>query len=82
MAVLHDAQLADLSILLFCCNPASVFYSAAYTEALFAALTWTALLLLPGHPWAAVALLAAAGGARSNGRWAPPMHCRAGTGME
>jgi phosphatidylinositol glycan class V len=44
--VLKNGELASLAVLLFCCNPASVFYSAAYTEALFAALTWTGLVFL------------------------------------
>lgn len=58
---------ADLALLLFCCNPASVFYSAAYTEAMFAACTWAGLLLLPAHHWAGVAALTAAAATRSNG---------------
>ena len=45
-AVLRNEELSSLSVLLFCLNPASVFYSAAYTEALFAAFTWTGLVLL------------------------------------
>lgn len=63
----RGARLADLSLLLFCANPASVFYSAPYTEALFAACTWAGLLLLPRAHWAGVAALAAAAAARSNG---------------
>jgi phosphatidylinositol glycan class V len=67
LRVLGDAELADLAAILFCFNPASVFYSAVYTEALFAACTWTGLLLLPERHWAGVAALAAAAAARSNG---------------
>jgi phosphatidylinositol glycan class V len=62
-----SSHTADVALLLFCCNPASVFYSAAYSEALFAACTWAALLLLPHHHWAGVAALTAAAAARSNG---------------
>ena len=39
-------SMANLSVLLFCFNPASVFYSAAYSESLFVAATWVGLLLL------------------------------------
>ncbi len=60
-------RVADLAVLFFCCNPASVFYSAAYSEAFFAAATWAGLLLLPRRHWAGVAALAAASAARSNG---------------
>lgn len=60
-------RVVDLSVLFFCVNPASVFFSAPYTEALFAACTWAGLLLLPTHHWAAVAALTAAAAARSNG---------------
>lgn len=58
---------ADMALIFFCCNPASVFYSAAYSEALFAAATWAGLLLLPRRHWAGVAALAAASALRSNG---------------
>jgi phosphatidylinositol glycan class V len=67
-------RLANLSLLFFCCNPASVFYSAAYSESLFAAATWLGLLLLPGRHWAAVGALMVAAAARSNGilgAWSP-----------
>ncbi len=64
---LGSGRLADLAALFFCLNPASVFYSAAYSEALFAAGTWAGLLLLPTHHWAGVAALAVAAAARSNG---------------
>lgn len=77
--VLQNEELASLSVLLFCCNPASVFYSAAYTESLFAACTWTGLVLLTIKNgggtgggsviyWAAgVLLFCLAGATRSNG---------------
>jgi phosphatidylinositol glycan class V len=78
-SVLQNEELASLSVLLFCCNPASVFYSAAYTEALFAAFTWTGLVLLTFKSreskgggnfmyWAVgVLIFAVAGATRSNG---------------
>eukprot|EP01062_Namystynia_karyoxenos_P050363 TRINITY_DN39101_c0_g1_i1.p1 TRINITY_DN39101_c0_g1~~TRINITY_DN39101_c0_g1_i1.p1 ORF type:complete len:324 (+),score=102.73 TRINITY_DN39101_c0_g1_i1:443-1414(+) len=55
-----------------CCalllSPASVFFSACYTEALFAALTFAALRRLgEGRSWTAALLLATATAARSNG---------------
>ena len=70
------SRTADLALLLFCFNPASVFYSAAYSEALFAAATWAGLLLLPDRHWAGVAALTAAAAARSNGILAAwfPLH--------
>jgi hypothetical protein len=35
-AALRDERLATLSVLLFCCSPANVFFSAIYTESPFA----------------------------------------------
>lgn len=67
VTVLRDKHLAATSVLLFCCNPASVFYSAAYTETLFAACTWTGLVLLPSNYLAGVAALTLASAVRSNG---------------
>eukprot|EP00887_Chlorella_sp_A99_P001126 scaffold14.g1126.t1 len=67
LGLLRDRRLADLSLLLFCFNPASVFYSAAYSESLFAGLTFWGMLLLSNSYWASVVLLAAASAARSNG---------------
>jgi GPI mannosyltransferase 2 len=69
--ILKDVGLADLATLMFCFNPASVFYSAAYTEALFAACSWTGVALLSTgtakYYWCGVLLLSAASAARSNG---------------
>jgi GPI mannosyltransferase 2 len=72
-----NEELSSMAVLLFCCNPASVFYSAAYTEALFAACTWAGLVLLTSEGgggskklfyWAAgVLALSLAGATRSNG---------------
>ena len=67
VATLGDDALASLAVVLFCFNPASVFYSAVYSEALFAACTWTGLVLLPRAYWAGVGALIAAAAARSNG---------------
>lgn len=64
---LCNPQLASLSVVLFCFNPASVFYSAVYTEALFAACSWWGLVMLPSRHWIGVGLLALASATRSNG---------------
>ena len=66
--VLGDARLAYVGALLFCFNPASVFYSAAYTESIFGMCTWLgAWMLFTGRFWAGVGWLTTAGLARSNG---------------
>jgi hypothetical protein len=70
LRTLKDKHLAHLSVLLFCLNPASVFYSAAYTEAPYAAASLLGYWLLPTHHWAAVAAFVAASAARSNGEHA------------
>ncbi|KDD73457.1 PIG-V mannosyltransferase, partial [Helicosporidium sp. ATCC 50920] len=63
-----DEWAAAAAVLFFCANPASVFYSAAYTEALFAAAFWTGLLQLHRQRlWAGAVCLAAASTGRSNG---------------
>ena len=67
LRTLRDRRLADLALLLFCANPASVFHSAAYTEPLYAAASFFGLWLLPDRPAAAVATFVAASAARSNG---------------
>lgn len=52
----------------FCLNPASVFYSAAYTESLYAAATFAAMLALEWRAYKGFLLAAAASAAtRSNG---------------
>ena len=49
-------------------SPASVFFIASYTEALFAAATFSGIALrLGGRPWAAALALGAATSLRSNG---------------
>ncbi|KFM25627.1 GPI mannosyltransferase 2 [Auxenochlorella protothecoides] len=65
--VLGDERWADAAVLFFCINPASVFYSAAYTESLFAAFTFWGMLLVYTNPWTAVAAFTLAAMARSNG---------------
>ena len=63
----RDEELAVTSVIFFCFNPASVFYSAVYTESLFTALTWVGMICLPEPFWSAVICFALASAARSNG---------------
>lgn len=44
--VLKDGELSRRAVLLFCFNPASAFYSAAYSESLFTFLTFSGALYL------------------------------------
>ncbi|PSC76827.1 GPI mannosyltransferase 2 isoform A [Micractinium conductrix] len=78
-AEVDAGRVADLALLFFCLNPASVFYSAAYSESVFAAATWAGLLLLPDAHWAGVAAFTVAAAARSNGILAVwfPLHTAA-----
>ena len=62
-----DEQLAALSAILFTCNPASVFYSAVYSESIFALLLFSALSSLAQWPLLAAALFGLSTAARSNG---------------
>jgi GPI mannosyltransferase 2 len=39
-AVFNDRSFADMASLLYCINPASIFFSAVYTESIFALLTF------------------------------------------
>ncbi len=68
--VLKDEALAYRACLLFCLNPASVFFSAPYPEALFSCAAFAAMLAVeargPGG-LAASLLLAAASGVRADG---------------
>ena len=68
--VLKDEYLAYKSALLFCVNPASVFFSAPYSESLFALATFSALLALEAGGEMGLAsgvFLGLATAARSNG---------------
>lgn len=65
--VLKDERTADLATLLYIWNPASVFYSAAYTESIFACAAFTGLYLLSQQPWLATVCLSIASATRSNG---------------
>ena len=66
-AVLEDDRIADLATLLYIWNPASVFYSAAYTESTFACAAFTGLYLLGPQPWLGTVCLSIATATRSNG---------------
>lgn len=58
--------------MLFCVNPASVFYSAAYTESMYAAATFLAMLALEQRAYKLYLLAAATSAAtRSNGARCP-----------
>lgn len=46
VAIMHDSLLAYRGALAFCATPAGVFFSTAYTESIFAALTFGGLLVL------------------------------------
>lgn len=67
--VLRDETLAYHAALLFCLNPASVFFSAPYSEGLFAFLTFSALLFNEMHSSSSFAavMFGLASAARSNG---------------
>lgn len=68
--VVKDKTVVALSVLLFCWNPASVFYSAVYTESLFAFCTWMGLIRVMESSrryWSGVLWLALASSSRSNG---------------
>lgn len=66
--VLQCRRQAALSAVLFCLTPANVFMAAAYSESLFALLTFSAMCQLEkGQPWLSSLLFALATGVRSNG---------------
>lgn len=68
LEVTRSHSLSNLAVIFFCFNPSSVFYSAAYTEALYAAFTWSGLVILHrNYFWGGTFVLAAATGVRSNG---------------
>ncbi len=67
--VLREDYLAYKSALIFCWNPASVFFSAAYSESLYSLMTFCALLRLEragGFAVKTALLLAAASAVRAN----------------
>lgn len=67
--LLSDSQrFSIITVLLFCINPASVFMSAVYTEAVFAFLTFSGLCLLTcSYFWSASFMFSLASATRSNG---------------
>ncbi|KAK7317903.1 hypothetical protein RJT34_02513 [Clitoria ternatea] len=68
LTVLKDPQLALRASILFCFNPASVFYSSIYSESLYALLTFGGMYhFVSGGNDLAVVLFALSGSARSNG---------------
>lgn len=67
--VLGSEIWADYATIFFCFNPASIFYSAVYTESLFAAASFVGMLLVEKQSfWAGVFCFALAAAARSNGK--------------
>mmetsp|Transcript_643 Transcript_643/g.1877 ORF Transcript_643/g.1877 Transcript_643/m.1877 type:complete len:427 (+) Transcript_643:157-1437(+) len=67
LQVLRDETRAALATLLFCLNPATVFYSGVYTEPVFAMLSLLALNLLSTHFLVAATVFGLSTAARSNG---------------
>ncbi|CAM9821327.1 unnamed protein product [Chrysoparadoxa australica] len=74
IAVLDNEPLAFQAAQLYCLNPASVFFSAIYTESFFAATTFCAFAVLEGssrpsssRAWLSALLLSTATACRSNG---------------
>ncbi|KAL5499908.1 hypothetical protein EMCRGX_G011377 [Ephydatia muelleri] len=68
MEIFQSRKLSLISAALFCINPASVFMSAVYSEAVFTCLSlWGMLCVQRGRPARACALFALATATRSNG---------------
>ncbi|KAF7827567.1 GPI mannosyltransferase 2 isoform X1 [Senna tora] len=68
ITILKDSEAALLSSILFCFNPASIFYSSIYTESLYSFLSIGGVYhLISGGNSLAVLYLALSGCARSNG---------------
>ncbi|KAI5387161.1 uncharacterized protein LOC127105108 isoform X1 [Lathyrus oleraceus] len=68
IAILKDPEIALRATVLFCFNPASIFYSSIYSESLYAVLSLGGLYyFLSGKNNLSVLLLALSGCARSNG---------------
>ncbi|KAG6545043.1 hypothetical protein Mapa_013737 [Marchantia paleacea] len=67
-ALLEDEKLALTAAALFCFNPASTFYSAVYSESLFALLSFTGLVcFVSGAKWSSIVFFGLSSGVRSNG---------------
>ncbi len=66
--VLRDASLAARATLLFCLTPASIFYSAIYTESIFTLASFVGMRHARRRPWLATAAFMLATATRSNGR--------------
>lgn len=63
-----DSQFAFLTAIVFTINPASIFFSAFYSESLFCFLTFLGLLCIEtNYPFIGASLLGLSGGTRSNG---------------
>ncbi|CAJ2650302.1 unnamed protein product [Trifolium pratense] len=68
IAILKDPEIALRATVLFCFNPASIFYSSIYSESLYAVLSLGGLYyFVSGKNNLSVLLLALSGCARSNG---------------
>ncbi|KAJ1397126.1 GPI mannosyltransferase 2 [Sesbania bispinosa] len=68
ITILKDPEIALRATILFCFNPASIFYSSIYSESLYALLSLGGLYhFVSGGNNLAVLLLALSGCARSNG---------------
>lgn len=66
--VLGNKRKAKIAVILFCFNPASIFFTAAYSESLYAWLTFTAMLKCAEEKfWSAAVPLALTLLCRSNG---------------
>ena len=66
--VLGNEQMAYRAAQLYCVNPASIFFSACYSESVFALITWLGMLLVERNKLTMAALcFAFSGAARSNG---------------
>ncbi|XP_039124292.1 GPI mannosyltransferase 2 [Dioscorea cayenensis subsp. rotundata] len=66
--ILKDSKAAFLASVLFCFNPASVFYSSIYSESLYALFSLGGIYyVFSGSNTLAMLLLAVSGSARSNG---------------
>lgn len=65
---LFSKEQADEAVLLFCFNPASIFFSACYSESVFAAVSFLGFLLLEqNRPNLATVFFSLGGLVRSNG---------------